>query len=162
LGPLWLDVKRLVVIRFQAIFYYMEEEGMLDPLDELHLFVLHLVFLPMINKALDELTSDWNNHPLSSENNFSPEQLWHLGLADYRNSNPDGYEELNNIHWREFGIDYEGPLPDEEDGVVNIPETFFPLTDAQFTHIENELQTGQIGQEIDTYANILGYIQRFV
>ena len=24
---LWLDVKRLVVVRFQALFYFMEEEG---------------------------------------------------------------------------------------------------------------------------------------
>ena len=47
---LWLDVKRLVVVRFQAIFYFMEEEGMFDTLDELHLFVLHLEFIPMISR----------------------------------------------------------------------------------------------------------------
>ena len=135
---------------------------MFDPLDELHLFVLHLVFISTINKALIELTADWNNHPLSSENNFSPMQLWHLGLANYRNSSPDEYEELQNVNWDEFGIDYEGPLPNEEDGIVNVPETIFPLTEAQYMYIENAVQTGQVGEEMDTYVNILDFIQRFV
>ena len=60
---LWLDVKRLVFRRFQAIFYLMEEEELRDPLNDAHLFVLHLVFLPAVNNGLDELQADWNNHP---------------------------------------------------------------------------------------------------
>ena len=81
----------------------------------LHLYVLHLIFLPSINNALRELIEDWNNHPLSSEHNFSPYQLWRLGLNSYQISNP---EELSKNDWESFGIDYEGPLPSEEDDDV--------------------------------------------
>ena len=55
---LWLDVKRLVVCRFKSIFYSMEENDLLDPLNDLHLYVLHLIFLPSINNALRELLED--------------------------------------------------------------------------------------------------------
>ena len=34
---LWLDVKRAVVLRFQAIFYYMEQTNILDPLNPMHI-----------------------------------------------------------------------------------------------------------------------------
>ena len=67
---LWLDVKRLVVCRFESIFYSMDENDLLDSLNDLHLYVLHLIFLPSINNGLRELLEDWNNHPLSSEHNF--------------------------------------------------------------------------------------------
>ena len=67
---LWLDVKRLVVCRFESIFYSMDENDLLDSLNDLHLYVLHLIFLPSINNGLRELLEDWNNHPLSSKHNF--------------------------------------------------------------------------------------------
>ena len=67
---LWLDVKRLVVCRFESIFYSMDENDLLDSLNDLHLYLLHLIFLPSINNGLRELLEDWNNHPLSSEHNF--------------------------------------------------------------------------------------------
>ena len=71
---LWLDVKRLIVCRFKSILFSMEGNNFLDSLNDLHLYVLHWIFLPSINNALRELL-DWNNQPLSSEHNFSPYQL---------------------------------------------------------------------------------------
>ena len=49
---LWSNVKRQVVCRFKSILYAMEENDLLDPLNDLHLYVLHLIFLPSINNAL--------------------------------------------------------------------------------------------------------------
>ena len=74
----------------------MEENDLLDPLNDLRLYVLHLIFLPSINNAQRELLEDWNNHPLSSENNFSPYQLWRLGLSSYQISNPEEFNELSD------------------------------------------------------------------
>ena len=128
---LWLDVKRLVVCRFKSIFYSMEENDLLDPLNDLHLYVLHLVFLSSINNALRELLEDSNNHPLSSEHNFSPYQLWRLVLYSCQISNPEEFNELSKNDWESFGIDYEGPLPSEEDDDVIVPEINFPLTHDQ-------------------------------
>ena len=109
----------------------MEENNLLDPLNELHLFVLHLVFLPVINEALNELVADWNNHPLSSEHNFSPVQLWQLGMSTYQRTNPNEFNELTNIDC-DYGIDYDGPALLEEDDSVVVPEF-----DNEFTQILN-------------------------
>ena len=50
---LWRDVYRCVASTFHGIFYYMEEQQLLDPDSELDLFVLHCVFLPRINHSLE-------------------------------------------------------------------------------------------------------------
>ena len=78
---LWGEVKRVVVSHYQNIFYFLEQQNYLDPLNEAHLFALHYVFMPRINDALDELAADGNFHPLSSAHNNSPRQLWHSGLS---------------------------------------------------------------------------------
>ena len=59
---LWRGVNRVVVSRFLNIFLYLEQCGVLDPESERHLYCLHFVYLPLINTALRELTSAWNNH----------------------------------------------------------------------------------------------------
>lgn len=139
----------------------MEEEDLLDPLNDLHLFVLHLVFLPYINNALEELLTDWNNHPLSSENNFSPVQLWHLGLSSYQNSHPDEFYELQNCDWDSFGIDYDGPVPEEENS-VEVPETSLPLTDEQYAYLETEVSNQDHGEEIDLYIYMVDLVNTLI
>ena len=64
------------------------------------------------------MLEDLNNHPLSSKHNFSPYQLWRLGLNIYQISNPEEFNDLSKNDWESFGIDYEGPLPSEEDDDV--------------------------------------------
>ena len=60
-------------------FNYMEFTGMLDPDDEIHLFCLHYVFIPQINSSLAQFITMWNAHPLRTESNHSPNQLWMTG-----------------------------------------------------------------------------------
>ena len=74
---LWWEVNRVVVSRFLNIFLYLEQCGVLNPESESHLYCLHLVCLPLINTALRELTSTWNNHPVSTESNYTPRELWY-------------------------------------------------------------------------------------
>lgn len=57
----------------------MEQQGILDTTDDIHLWALHFVFLPRINKALSIFTSTWNNHKLSSQQNKTPYQLYLRG-----------------------------------------------------------------------------------
>lgn len=64
---------------FIVFFLHMEEEGLLDPSNELHLFCLQYVFIPRINESLSEFCRAWNSHPLSTESNHTPIQLWLAG-----------------------------------------------------------------------------------
>lgn len=80
---LWRDVFQGCTVLYYNLFSTMEEEGILDPDNEIHLFCLHYVFLPRINSCLKEFTNAWNRHPMESERGMSPEQLWILGMALY-------------------------------------------------------------------------------
>ena len=44
------------------------------------IFCLHYVFIPRINEHLKAWKEAWDKHPLRSEHNFTPEQLWTAGL----------------------------------------------------------------------------------
>lgn len=53
---------------------------MFDVDNEVHLFYLHTVFIPRINKHLQSWQTAWIKHPLRTEHNLTPEQLWTVGL----------------------------------------------------------------------------------
>ena len=78
---LWRDVFSSCTVLFYNVFWYMEEEQLLDVENEIHLFAMHYVFLPRINMAIHQFVLAWNNHTLSSERNMSPVQLWISGLC---------------------------------------------------------------------------------
>ena len=52
------EVGRFVVRYYKNIFNFLEAEFLLYPLNEMHLFALHYVYLPRINKAIAEFTED--------------------------------------------------------------------------------------------------------
>lgn len=59
----------------------METSGILDPSNEAHLFSLHYVFLPIINRNLAVFQQGHNRSPIRTERNLSPEQLWIQGFG---------------------------------------------------------------------------------
>ncbi len=85
---LWRDVTRSVSSIFISSFRDLEENHELDPLNEVDIFCLHWVYLPLINKTLTEFTESWNHHPLSTEHNQTPNQLFFQGLLDQSNLSP--------------------------------------------------------------------------
>lgn len=75
---LWRDVGRIVVRTFRNGFYYLEGHGFLDPLSDIDLFSLHFVYIRRINNSLQEFVRQHNNHPLRTERNRSPLQLFYV------------------------------------------------------------------------------------
>ena len=49
---LWRDMHRSITVLYYKLFYYMEHHNILNQLNEYHLWALHYVFLPRINRAL--------------------------------------------------------------------------------------------------------------
>ena len=76
---LWRDVYRCVASLFYNTFYSLEGENKLDPNNEIDLYCLHYVYLPHINSALQSFIESWNNHPVSTEGNLTPNQLFVMG-----------------------------------------------------------------------------------
>ena len=93
--------------------------GILDPDDETDLFVLHCVYLERINRSLNEFTRAWNLHPLRTERNWSP---WQIMLNSMMRES-----DLTESVSSDFGIDFDGPVPDEDSGTLEIPETLSPI-----------------------------------
>ncbi len=92
---LWRDLFSVCTYIFHNLFYHMENEGVLDPSNEVHLAALHYVFLPIINRHL--LFSEGHNRaPISSEQNQSPEKLWVGGMLS-NPSNRIADEFLNQV-----------------------------------------------------------------
>jgi len=75
---LWRDVSRSVVVPFKDTFVGLEEQGILDVNNEVDLFCLHVVFTDRINASIQDFIRSWNSHPLTSENNQTPLQLFSL------------------------------------------------------------------------------------
>ena len=108
------EVNYIVCSRFVNIFSHLESL-VFDTTNEVHLFALHLVYIPLINEALQELSEAWNCHSLSTEGNLSPRQLWVQGMLTSQNTNYSAVASVQDneeINWNEYGIDEDGPVAD--------------------------------------------------
>ena len=112
---------RCVCSTYHELFSSMEATGVLDPDNEVDLYVLHCVLMPRINKSLGEFTRAWNIYPVQTEKNWSPRQI----MINSMIRGADITENLD-IPIEDWGIDYEGPA-DELVGTLEIPETVCPL-----------------------------------
>ena len=58
----------------------LEAAGKLDRENEIDLYCLRFVFLHLIQDKVDGFKKEWNTHRLRTVGNFSPQQLYNLGL----------------------------------------------------------------------------------
>ena len=144
---LWRDVNRIVVSRFLNIFLYLESQNELDCTNELHVYCLHLVFVGLINESLETFTRQWNNHPVTTEQNFSPNQLWVQGMIRMQNTHHTAVGAVldGSIDMSNYGVDEDGPVPisDAQQYVVEVPPSPIHLNDEQLhivTSIINALK----------------------
>lgn len=77
---LWRDLFTGCISIYYYLFRSMEEDGLLDCDDSTALYALHYIFLPRINRHLQLFTESWNNHPLRTQRNQTPMQLWISGI----------------------------------------------------------------------------------
>ena len=81
---LWRDVFQGVLYIYYQLFYHLEENSLLDPSCSAHLFSLHYVYLPRINRHLDIWKSGYIRHKIRTAGNRTPMQLYILGLLRLR------------------------------------------------------------------------------
>ena len=72
---------------FYSGSWRMEDIGVLDVEDEVHLFCLHYAFIARIRNHLSEFVRGWNNHGMSTERNKTPMQIWVQRMFNLSNSN---------------------------------------------------------------------------
>ena len=80
----------------------MEDEGLLDPGNDIDIYCLHLTVSRLLPKATEEWMETWNHHKISTERNRTPIQLFELGTCNLKKT------------WEENG----GGIPLELDQVI--------------------------------------------
>ena len=92
----WRDLFIGCISIFYHLFYYLEDNLLLDSTSPVDLFCLHIVYQPYINHCIGIFVDAWNSHPLSTERSKSPSQLWIQGLLLNSRSGHTVTEELYN------------------------------------------------------------------
>ncbi|XP_058626931.1 uncharacterized protein LOC131537477 isoform X2 [Onychostoma macrolepis] len=129
---LWRDVWTAVTSCYYNVLHSLEEEGFVDLSNAVHLFCVGFVFIPRIRNDLQHFTEMWNNHPLRTEGNLSPNQLWNIGMLQAPVSEPDFAEILQ-------AEDFQNPQTvDSEHGVI-VPEIPCPLSPEDLATLQNQV-----------------------
>ncbi|XP_057186595.1 uncharacterized protein LOC130552378 [Triplophysa rosa] len=106
---LWRDVYAGVLDLFYTLFANLENDGLLQPDDEVHLYALHRCFMPHVQKHLQFFEMAGIQ---------SPNQLW-------SSHQPETLQDPNQVDPMQYGIDWTGPYGHHEPGVV-IPGVQLP------------------------------------
>ena len=155
------DVYAAVLCHFAEIFDRMERDGLLDPLNDVHLYALHFVCIPRINKSLEEFVRQWNNHPISMENNLSPLQMYAQGTLQNMHSGHTGVDSiLSEADMVYYGFDPDSPFPlEDEDYQVSVPAINLDLSEENLCYLNDNchpLNDGLDGRQ--EYSNCLQII----
>ena len=65
---LWRDIYYACTFKYHWLFSFMEERGILNINDDIHMFCLHYVLIPGIRKHLTDFMNGWNQHGISNSN----------------------------------------------------------------------------------------------
>ncbi|XP_063056347.1 uncharacterized protein LOC134450437 [Engraulis encrasicolus] len=123
---LWRDVWVSATQLFYEVLHSLEEDGLLDLSNVVHLFCAHHIFIPRLANTLHTFVEAWDNHPLRTEGGLTPNQLWVLGhMTDVE---AEESEYLQNPEM--FGTDWESFGPVSNDFGVRVPEYECPIAPA--------------------------------
>ena len=77
--------------------------------------------MPQINNVLQEFSSMWNNHSVTTEKNRTPLQIWAEGFYRLAPTNMNGLLDLTDSGV--YGIDDDGPTSElQTANDVQVPE----------------------------------------
>ena len=113
--------------------------GMLNLDDLVQRYVLHYIFVPRINHVITSFVQGWNSHPLRSEKNWTPQQIWTNGMIDQRRRGILHIAEINDMPVGSEGLEwfsmawYATHPADDGLATVNVDDVSSPLNQGQET-----------------------------
>ena len=114
-----------------------------------------LFFCPRINHQLSLFVEAWNHHPLRTEENWTPQQIWVNGMISQNNAENTAVRDLF-VEDRQvaelYGEDPQGPPPNEFDlGSVEIPDTRLLINELELeaiSHIQPLSESNDYGVDL--------------
>ena len=161
---LWVDVFIYVIQQYRNIFYHLESEHRLDPDNDIHIFALHFVYMPRINRSLKEFTDAWNHHPLRTEKNRSPLAVWTEGFYDHTTSQPDILDllDITETDLALYGIDFDGPTPElQTNNDVQVPDIDLNFNEITQQYMQNSFDPLQNDNDygVSLYCQLVEYLE---
>ena len=158
---LWRDMHRCVTTLYYRLFYFMEQQGILDPLNEVQLFALQYVYLPRINRALKTFEEGWNDHGIRTAQHHSPRHLFVQGCMQLQHSGltaMDIFEQVDDS----YGIDTDEITPSLPESEVTIPELriSIPLADLSDLQLQFDPLSKSDNYGIEIYEDILSFLRQ--
>ncbi|EJT52314.1 hypothetical protein A1Q1_04525 [Trichosporon asahii var. asahii CBS 2479] len=101
---MWVDVQGFCTSRYRDLFHKLESLGYMSSSNNLDLWALHYVYLPVLNEALKSFCDVWDKHRIRTAGNKSPAKLWaeNQELARRVNINAIQYfDTLESLHVQE-------------------------------------------------------------
>ena len=78
----WMPIYLLLDFLLSGRFRLDVADSGLDVADNVHMFCLHYVFKARINQHLKWFSTGWDNHPIRTAGNRTPNQLWIIGSLE--------------------------------------------------------------------------------
>ena len=157
---LWRDMHRCVTMIYYRLFYFMESQGYLNPVNERHLFALHYVFLPRIQRSLSLFHEGWNSHGIRTEHNRTPNQLFTSGALQLRNAGLIALDFFEAVS-PDYGVQEDGSSVEEStaDG-VHVPRISIQLGQSHFEQLQESIDPLQNCQNygIDIFLTTLQFL----
>ncbi len=156
---LWRDMHQGVTLMYYKLFYFMEHHGLLDPLNEQHMFSLHYVYIPRISRALNEFITSWNNHPIRTAGHKSPLQLFTSGMLLLQNSELEAFDFFHGVD-DAYGVDPDGPISTVEGGVQVPQNTSLSDSDLQTLRLTVDPLSSSDNHGIELFEQTLQFCER--
>ncbi|XP_046896213.1 uncharacterized protein LOC124485884 isoform X2 [Hypomesus transpacificus] len=156
---LWRDVFMSVTGVYYNALHTLEDQYLLDISNILHMFCCHYVFLPRIQASLNVFHEAWDNHPIRTEQNLTPNQLWQVGQA--LNPVADPLPEailVPEVEWEE-SVYISEPHPG-----VNVPVLDSPLSDEEMVQLQDAIEPLQYSESfgVDIYVNTVQFVENLL
>jgi len=135
---LWRDMHRCVTQLFYRLFYFLESNNQLNPLDEVNIAALHYVYLPRINRALANFSEAWNHHPIRTAHGHTPNQLFvsrALELSTSRLPAVIFFDTVDN----NYGVDEDGLTILDDNTAVSVPTNLFALIEEHMSLLRDTI-----------------------
>eukprot|EP00111_Clytia_hemisphaerica_P006153 TCONS_00017811-protein len=162
---LWRDIYSKVIGKYHDTFTMMEENDILDIDNDIHLSCLHYTYGRRIQRDLDFWKNAYNNHPLRTEKNRTPCQLWfnasmrcseqnNTAMENLFRRNPEDYEDIISRYRNAENI------PEPETISMVLPRIQLPLSIEKKQQLDRTIDV--LRQSDSNGLDIYGDVMRFV
>ena len=157
----WRDLFHGCIFIFYYVFYFLEENGLLDISNTAHMFCLQYVYLPRINVHLNRFIEGYDHHPIRTERNKSPIQLWIFGSLMHRNEDNISLTDVTS-----YGIDWDVPTRhlESRDDLIEVPRIECPITEMEFNELCESIDPLKESSDhgIDIYLDSRNFLENIL